>query len=257
MAVRQLPKLDRVGQGLRVAAYIDVETTGLSPAFDEVVEFAIVLFAFDPVTGDIAGIVDEYVGLRDPGRPIPPEATAVHGIRDADVRGKRLDDRRIRSLIERAEFLVAHNAPFDRGFVERLFPEARGKPWHCSMREVPWKALGFASRGLQKLLAAHDIRVSRAHRGLDDVHGALTLLASAGPSGRCYFRYIVERHDAAMSKAAPQAELERSVPVEHAAKARGKGAAVPERAEQGRLWNLVASRLKALLDRARRRGTGT
>lgn len=194
LAVQRLPRAHKLHQNARLAGFIDVETTGLSGVHDEVVEFAMVLFAFDPETGDILGIVDEYVGLRDPGRPIPPRATAVHGIRDADVRGKRLDERRIRALIDQAEFLVAHNARFDRAFVERLFPGARKKQWHCSMSEIPWKQLGFRSRGLHTLLTDHNIRIERAHRGLDDVLGALALLASSDSSGGCYFKYIVAQH---------------------------------------------------------------
>lgn len=110
----------QVGEQCGLAAFVDVETTGLSPQSDEVVEFATALFAFDRTSGRIKGVVDEYVGLRDPGRPIPAKVTEVHGIRDHDVRGKRLDDGRILELMSQAEFLVAHNAPFDSGFVERL-----------------------------------------------------------------------------------------------------------------------------------------
>lgn len=241
MAVRELPRILRIGRGLRLAGFIDVETTGLSAAYDEVVEFAIVLFAFDPETGEIAGVVDEYVGLRDPRRPIPPGATAVHGIRDADVRGKRLDDRRIRRLIDQAEFLVAHNAGFDRGFVERLFPEVREKPWYCSMNGVPWKRLGFASKGLQNLLRDHHIRVTRAHRGLDDVLGALTLLASVGPEGRCYFKYIVEQETLRGHMAADAAGGERAVTRESHAR--------------GSLWSLLRSRARVLTRLSDRDGT--
>jgi len=234
MAVQHLPRLYRVDQRLRLAAFIDVETTGLSTAEDEVVELAIALFAFDPESGEIAGIVDEYVGLRDPGRPIPAAASAVHGIRDADVRGKRLDGRRIRSLIDRAEFLVAHNAPFDRGFVERLFPDIRGKRWHCSMNGVPWKRLGFASRGLQYLLHEHHIRVERAHRGLDDVRGALSLLALTDSSGRCYFKYIADRH-LAEQDAAGRAVSATPAAAEAGVAQRGK-----------RFWGMFTSPVKAL-----------
>ncbi|MBO2521417.1 MAG: hypothetical protein CW345_06400 [Firmicutes bacterium] len=240
-------------RGLRLAGFVDVETTGLSTTYDEVVEFAIVLFAFDPATGAIAGVVDHYVGLRDPGRPIPPAATAVHGIRDADVRGRRLDLHRIRSLIDRAEFLVAHNARFDRGFVERLLPEVRGKRWHCSMNGVPWKQLGFRSKGLQNLLADHRIRVARAHRGLDDVLGALTLLASGEPGGHCYFKYIVDRDRAQLEAAGQKPSRTRGEAAAGTRRSRpgsrsSKGAAAPG----NRLWRALTGLLKALLNPLRR-----
>jgi DNA polymerase-3 subunit epsilon len=178
-----------------MAAFVDVETTGLDHRSDEVVELAIVLFAYDRSTGRILDIIDNYTGLRDPGRPIPKGATAVHGIRDRDVRGKRLDDRRVLSLIGQADFLVAHNASFDRAFVERLYPQVKGKFWACSMRGVPWKDMGFASRALQNLLRDHGIVPKRAHRGADDAAAALSLLAKQDANGRYYFSYLVERYE--------------------------------------------------------------
>jgi len=87
--------------------------------------------SFDRRTGRVVEIVEKYSGLRDPGRPIPPDATAQHGSLD-DVRGHRLDREHVLGLLGRAEFVIAHNERFDRGFVVRLFPEAGMIPWKCS-----------------------------------------------------------------------------------------------------------------------------
>lgn len=196
-----LPRLGELLPSWGVAGYIDVETTGLSPHREEIVELALVLFAFDRVSAEILGVVDAYVGLREPAKPIPPEAIAVHGITLDQVRGKRLDDAKVAALVERAEFLVAHNAPFDRAFVERLYPFTASKRWLCSMRGIDWRARGFYSRGLQNLLRAHRIPVARAHRGEDDVMAALRLLAMGDASGEPYFRELlsslVDRGEAA------------------------------------------------------------
>ena len=56
---------------------IDIETTGIGEKH-RIVELAGVKFCGDK----IVDVFDTYV---DPGMPIPPYATAVHGIRDADV----------------------------------------------------------------------------------------------------------------------------------------------------------------------------
>jgi DNA polymerase-3 subunit epsilon len=85
----------------------DTETTGLRPS-DRLVEIAAVRFR-----GDI--VEAEWEALIDPGLPIPEEATACHGIRDADVKGcPRAADvlPEFLSFIDGAA-LVGHNAPFD------------------------------------------------------------------------------------------------------------------------------------------------
>ncbi|HEX6988524.1 MAG TPA: exonuclease domain-containing protein [Bacillota bacterium] len=164
-----------------LACFVDVETTGLNPRRDEVVELACVLFAFDWTTGEIHGVVDTYQGLRQPSVPIPPAAARIHGLSDNDVRGHDLDYPRLRAMLARAEFVVAHNASFDRAFVARLIPEALQRPWYCSMRGVDWYRRGFRSRGLQPLLRAHRLDGGRAHRAGSDAVAAVGLLASRDP----------------------------------------------------------------------------
>lgn len=178
---------------LGIAGFIDVETTGLSPAYEEIVELAIILFSFNRHTGQIVGIVDEYCELREPGKPIPRSASKVHGIYDKDVKGKSLDEQKITEMVAQAEFLVAHNAPFDRGFVNQLFDCCCNKTWLCSMRGINWRRKGFQSMALQKLLAAHGINVSRAHRAIDDAKASLLLLSLASEEGACYFSELLAK----------------------------------------------------------------
>lgn len=75
----------------RPIAFIDVETTGLSPYSDRVVELSILKVHPDGA--------EEYKSHRiNPGIPIPAEATAVHGITDADVAGELAFQRYARSI---------------------------------------------------------------------------------------------------------------------------------------------------------------
>ena len=174
-----------------VAAVIDVETTGFSPGSDEVVELGLVLFSFERPQGRLLEILAEYGGLRDPGRPIPAGATAKHGLTWDHVRGHALDHAAVRSLLQRAEFVIAHNSSFDRGFVVRLFPDAGALRWACSMNGVAWNAHGFRSRALQALLAAHQIAVDNAHRALDDARNTLRLLALERADGTTYLAELL------------------------------------------------------------------
>lgn len=62
----------------RPLAVFDLETTGTQIGRDRIVQVAVVRMMPD-------GTRDEWQSLVNPGMPIPPEATAVHGISDADV----------------------------------------------------------------------------------------------------------------------------------------------------------------------------
>ena len=93
----------------------DTETTGLDPLNgDRVIEIACIELERELPTGRV------YHALVDPGRDIPADATRVHGLTRADLAGKpRFADIADAFL----EFigdapLVAHNAPFDFGFVD-------------------------------------------------------------------------------------------------------------------------------------------
>ncbi len=61
---------------------VDLETTGTVPEIDRIVEIAIA-----ELSRDLSGPKMIYTTRVYPGEPIPPEATAIHGISDADVEG--------------------------------------------------------------------------------------------------------------------------------------------------------------------------
>src|SRR5438445_12396901 len=153
----------RPAPALGTAAVLDVETTGFSPCDDQIIELAMTLFRYDRVTGHLLETVAEYSGLREPSCPIHRSASQVHGITRGAVRGFRFDYRRIRAMLRQADFVVAHYAVFDRGFVQRLMPSFRSATWLCSRDDIDWWAKGFESRSLDDLAAAHEIENPRPH----------------------------------------------------------------------------------------------
>jgi DNA polymerase-3 subunit epsilon len=64
----------------RPLAFIDLETTGIDPARDRIIDLALVVVHPN-------GRSNEWVIRVDPGVPIPLDASRVHGIVDQDVRG--------------------------------------------------------------------------------------------------------------------------------------------------------------------------
>ena len=77
----------------RPLVFFDLETTGLNLKNDRIVELALIRIT---PQGDVL----EKVRRFNPGIPIPPEATAVHGITDADVADEALFCARARSLLD-------------------------------------------------------------------------------------------------------------------------------------------------------------
>ena len=65
----------------RPLVFIDLETTGLSTQEDRIVQMAVLKLL-------PGGEFTSHSTLVDPGVPIPPEATAVHGISDEQVAGR-------------------------------------------------------------------------------------------------------------------------------------------------------------------------
>jgi DNA polymerase-3 subunit epsilon len=100
----------------------DTETTGFSPKTDRLIQFGAA--QFDPQTGELGETLHLYV---NPGMPIPPAVQAIHGISDADV----ADKPRFEEVADQiADFLrganvVAHQAPFDVGFLNAEFKRAK------------------------------------------------------------------------------------------------------------------------------------
>jgi DNA polymerase-3 subunit epsilon len=90
----------------------DLETTGILPGVDRIVEIGAVLF----VDGQVESV---YSTLVDPCMPIPAGATRVNGITDDMVKGKPKIDTLLNSFAEFCgdEVLIAHNAEFDTQFL--------------------------------------------------------------------------------------------------------------------------------------------
>ncbi len=179
-------RFDREPQGQLVQVLVlDTETTGLEASRDKVIELALLRVAVDSATGLPIGTVQVYDGLEDPGRAIPDVITGITGITDAMVSGQRLDEARIAELTDGIDLVVAHNAAFDRPFVEARLPRFAQLAWACSFADLGWKARGQGSARLESLALACGLFYS-AHRAETDCHALLAVLArplaSFGPS---------------------------------------------------------------------------
>lgn len=116
---------DELGEPLREVTFVvvDLETTGGSAQTEVITEIGAVKVRGGEVLGEFATLVD-------PGRSIPPQITMLTGISDAMVYDAPKIGAVLPSFLEfiRGCVLVAHNAPFDVGFLRAS----------CARLNLPW-----------------------------------------------------------------------------------------------------------------------
>lgn len=166
-----------------VAVYLDTETTGFEVGRDKVIELAMAAFEYD-LNGNIYRVLRTTSQLEDPGFPLAPEITELTGLTDEDLAGQRIDDAGVAQFLDQAKLVIAHNAAFDRPFVERRLPLFRDLPWACSISDVGWRSLGFSSSSMEYLAFRHGFFFD-GHRALVDSLAGIEILASRpSPDGR-------------------------------------------------------------------------
>lgn len=167
------------GVVLNLGIYLDIETTGLDPQVDEIIELAMLPFWFCSA-GHIYQVGEAFEGLRQPSRPIDPEITAITGIDDAMVAGRAIDPDAVAHFANPAVLVVAHNAGFDRRFMERFCPTFSTKAWGCSMAEVDWAQEGCEGVRLVHIAAALGF-FYQGHRARHDCEAGLEILSRPLP----------------------------------------------------------------------------
>ncbi len=168
---KALQRLTAARSGLRLddCVTFDVETTGTDTDSCAIVELGAVR-----VRG--GEVVDRFHALVDPGVPIPPEATGIHGYGDADVAGQPAFAEIWPAFREflGEDLLVAHNGrEFDVPVLHRHVRAAGDREWNSrTFDTLPLAQVVSTRRRLADLAAHFGVDTGRVHHALDD---ALTL----------------------------------------------------------------------------------
>jgi DNA polymerase-3 subunit epsilon len=159
-------------------AVVDVETTGLHPVRDRIVEIAVIRL------GANAEPIDEWSTLVDPGSRAL--GGRIHGLRASDLAnapsfGELRDDLLARFA---GNVIVAHNAPFDVAFLQAETVRA-GVAWGpveglCTMELL--RGLGISkSRKLHLCCSELNIWAGREHVAIDDARAVAGIMSYLGP----------------------------------------------------------------------------
>ncbi len=161
----------------RPLAFLDLETTGLSTTSDRIVELAVIRVS---PQGDVL----ERVRRFNPGIPIPPEATAIHGITDADVAGEPPFAARARSLLELLDPCDLGGFNLRRFDLPLLLEEFKrsGVPFSAQGRRLIDAQVVFHREEPRDLSAAARLYLGRehkeAHTALGDIRTTAAVLSA-------------------------------------------------------------------------------
>jgi DNA polymerase-3 subunit epsilon len=154
---------------------VDTETTGMSPGDGHaLVEIATVVL-------ENGAIGETWSSLVQPGRPIPPDASSVHGITDVMVAGAPAPAQVAAEVRRRCgdHTLGFHNSPFDLPFVAALLRVGRQPALTGPIVDTLGLARGLGGEGgnsLQSLRARYALPVEARHRALGDALTTARLL---------------------------------------------------------------------------------
>lgn len=150
---------------------LDTETTGLEVTSSSVIEIGAILYS---VTHRC--ILQQFSTLL----PVAGSNPVKH-INQIDAKASRasypyqLAMTLFQNLHDRADYLIAHNAEFDRKWFGRGLLPPVSKPWLCTCDDFSWPRASKSRLSLVNLALEHGIGVSNAHRALADCQLIATL----------------------------------------------------------------------------------
>ncbi len=170
-------------QGDLMVVFLDVETTGLSFDSDRVIQLCIRPVLVNKNSYKASAIAKSKVYHNDPGFPLSDEIRKLTNIEDSDLEGESIDWEWVHSTLERADFVVCHNASFDRGMIEKELTRAGLKNtetiWACSMSQVFWRDFCRPSKALEVLCAWSGFFYD-SHQAANDVDAMIHVLRKQG-----------------------------------------------------------------------------
>ena len=148
---------------------VDLETTGLDPTREQIIEVGAVRFQGDD-------ILDEFETVINPGRSIPHHITQLTGITDDDI----VNAPPIEAILPELESFIGndpilgHNVQFDVGFLRQTGLRLNNPT--VDTYAVASTMLPSTPRySLSALTTLFDIDIEGAHRALNDVHMTVSL----------------------------------------------------------------------------------
>lgn len=186
-------------------AFLDVETTGLNPKENQIIEIAI-------HTTDMklrhTGSYQRYVKLND-GRELPEFITELTGITAKTLEKRGIDEGLLRFYLPgwlRDHIVVSHNASFDLAYIAPFY---KPEMFICTKALTHFTEPGEKT-SLKRVCERHGIKINRHHRALSDAiacKNVLKTLTSKYGFNPWYFNAIVKEPERELFYIPPNAEV--------------------------------------------------
>ncbi len=173
---------DASSEEVKKGIVLDVEATGLSIGYDDVIQLALLPFEYEVSSGKIININKDkaFNGMREPRVPISEEASLITGITNEMVLNKTIDSKSVEKIINETDLVIAHNASYDRPMVEQHWDCFKNVSWACTFKSINWLEEGFSSAKLE-LLGINYGWFYEGHDAFNDCEACLALLSETLP----------------------------------------------------------------------------
>jgi DNA polymerase III epsilon subunit family exonuclease len=169
---------------------VDLETTGTTASQDEIIEIGAVRFRR-------GNPVDEFQTFVSSVDQVPEVIQGLTGLSAPDLNGAPGPSEALESFVEflNGELLVAHNAPFDAGFLHFSMKKYLGEPflndYDDSKELARTKLTDLPEHSLKQVCQRLGVDMGTHHRALDDAYSCGEIyvqLRSANPGPIKNFR---------------------------------------------------------------------
>ena len=173
---------DASSEEVKKGIVLDVEATGLSIGYDDVIQLALLPFEYEVSSGKIININKDkaFNAMREPRVPISEEASLITGITNEMVLNKTIDSKSVEKIINETDLVIAHNASYDRPMVEQHWDCFKNVSWACTFKSINWLEEGFSSAKLE-LLGINYGWFYEGHDAFNDCEACLALLSETLP----------------------------------------------------------------------------
>lgn len=174
-------------------AVIDIETTGIDPSYDAIIDLGFLEF-------EGTKLVNKFSSVVRTDHPISKFIQKLTGLKESEIRkAPRWEDIEHELLELKGCALLAHNSAFEEKFLQRYFDKLGGDDTYCD--SIPFLALMYpekSSLNLESFIIELGIAQKELHRGLADSIDLLKVLlisVSLAHSDIEFSTFLVEQMD--------------------------------------------------------------